>query len=133
MRTKLIIGLTIVLGAVVLFFLSGGGKGRQVFYMTPTEFAAAGNNNGERARLTGRVGTGTIRIAANKLDLDFVMEDGTTKVPIHYKGTVPEAFAEGLDVVVDGRMGVSVFEAKEIIVKCPSKYESKLDRQKKGN
>ena len=39
---------------------------------------------------------------------------------------MPDAFQEGLQVVVDGRMdGQGTFQGRELIVKCPSKYESK--------
>jgi len=134
MRTKLIIGLTVMVGAVILFFLSGGGRSKQVFYMTPSEFLASpAKGGGERVRLTGRVEKGTVKIAENKLDLNFTMSDGGGKIPVHYKGTIPEAFAEDLEVVVDGRMASGIFEGREIIVKCPSKYESKLkEEENKG-
>ena len=58
-------------------------------------------------------------------DLWFAVSDGEKKVPVHYRGAIPDAFKEGLEVVVDGRMGSSgTFEGRELIVKCPSKYES---------
>lgn len=130
MGTKFVIGATIIMGAIVLFFLSGGLKGGKVFYMTPEEFVNSKYNNGERARLTGRVQIGSVKISNDKPELRFTLEDGKEKIPIHYLGNVPESFAEGLDVVVDGRMGKDVFEAKELIVKCPSKYESRLPEKK---
>ena len=47
-------------------------------------------------------------------------------MPVHYQGAVPDAFQEGLEVVVDGRMGSRApSSGRELIVKCPSKYESK--------
>jgi cytochrome c-type biogenesis protein CcmE len=131
MRTKLIVGITVVLGSVILFFLSGGGKGKQVFYMTPSEFLSSPAKTVDRVRLTGRVEKNSVKIADNKLDLNFIMGDGQQQIPIHYKGTIPEAFAEELEVVVDGRMAGGNFEGKEIIVKCPSKYESKLKEDEK--
>ncbi|HQO20664.1 MAG TPA: hypothetical protein PLA03_09920 [Acidobacteriota bacterium] len=48
MRTKLIVGITVMVGAVVLFFLSGGGKSGNVFYMTPTEFLSSPAKAGDR-------------------------------------------------------------------------------------
>jgi cytochrome c-type biogenesis protein CcmE len=133
MRTKLIVGLTVAIGAVILFFLAGGGKGKQVFYMTPSEYLASSAKSGDRARLTGKVMKDSVKVADNKLDLNFMMGDGQKQIPIHFKGTIPEAFAEDLEVVVDGRMAGDTFEGKEIIVKCPSKYESKLkEEEKKG-
>jgi cytochrome c-type biogenesis protein CcmE len=129
MKVKVIIGSTIILGAIFLFFLMGGGKSAKVFYQTPTDFLKSNFNNGERVRLTGKVEKGSISIAENKLDLNFNLIDENEKVKVHYKGTIPEAFAEDLEVVADGRHSNGIFEAKEIIVKCPSKYESKLDNK----
>jgi len=130
MGTKFVIGVTIILGAVVLFFLSGGLKGGKVFYMTPQEFVNSKYNNRERVRLTGRVQIGSAKISNDKPELYFILEDEEAKIPIHYAGNVPESFAEGLDVVAEGRMGENFFEAKELIVKCPSKYESRLPEKK---
>ncbi len=44
-----------------------------------------------------------------------------------YKGTVPDAFKAGGDIVVDGRYANGVFTAipGTLITKCPSKYTPK--------
>lgn len=131
MRTKLIVGITVMVGAVILFFLSGGGRSSHVFYMTPTEFLSSPAKAGERVRLMGRVEKESVRTSDNRLDLSFTMSDGAGRVPVHFRGAIPEAFAEGLEVVVDGRMSGALFEARDIIVKCPSKYESRLQENEK--
>ncbi len=131
MKTKFVIGITIIIGAVIIFFLSGGVKGAKVFYMTPDEFINAKFNGGERVRLTGRIETGSVKVSSENQELNFVLEDDKAKINIHYSGNVPESFAEGVDIIVDGRMGEGVFEARDIIVKCPSKYESRLKEKKK--
>lgn len=132
MKTKFTIGITIILGAAIIFFLSGGVKEAKVFYMTPEEFIKSNYNNNERTRLTGRVETGSVRISNDRPEMNFTLEDEKEKIKIHYIGNVPESFAEEIDIVVDGRMGEGVFEAKEIIVKCPSKYESRLKENNMG-
>ena len=61
--------------------------------------------------------------------LRFVLRDknGTATVPVVYKGTVPDAFKAGGDIVVDGRYANGVFTAipDTLITKCPSKYAPK--------
>jgi cytochrome c-type biogenesis protein CcmE len=61
--------------------------------------------------------------------LRFQLRDvkGTTTVPVVYKGTVPDLFQPGRDVVVDGRMRNGVFIAvpDTLVTKCPSKYQPK--------
>jgi cytochrome c-type biogenesis protein CcmE len=54
-------------------------------------------------------------------------KNGTATVPVVYKGTVPDAFKAGGDIVVDGRYANGVFTAVPgtLITKCPSKYTPK--------
>jgi cytochrome c-type biogenesis protein CcmE len=59
----------------------------------------------------------------------FLLRDvkGTVAVPVVYKGTVPDLFRTGRDVVVDGRLRNGVFVAvpNTLVTKCPSKYSPK--------
>jgi cytochrome c-type biogenesis protein CcmE len=52
---------------------------------------------------------------------------GTKTVTVVYKGSVPDLFKTGRDVVVDGRMRNGVFVAvpDTLVTKCPSKYQPK--------
>ena len=54
-------------------------------------------------------------------------KNGTAAVPVVYKGTVPDAFKAGGDIVVDGRYAGGVFTAVPgtLVTKCPSKYTPK--------
>ena len=48
-------------------------------------------------------------------------------VPVVYRGSVPDLFKTGRDVVVDGtnRNGVFVAKRNTLVTKCPSKYSPK--------
>ena len=50
-----------------------------------------------------------------------------TSVPVVYRGSVPDLFKAGRDVVVDGtyRNGVFVAKRNTLVTKCPSKYSPK--------
>ena len=50
--------------------------------------------------------------------------DGSTSVPVVYRGSVPDLFRTGREVVVDGtlRDGTFVAERNSLVTKCPSKY-----------
>ena len=50
-----------------------------------------------------------------------------TTIPVVYKGSVPDLFKTGRDVVVDGRLRNGVFVAvpNTLVTKCPSKYPPK--------
>lgn len=129
MRVKWTIGLIIVAGAVALFFLSSTGNSKPVYYYSPTEFHADPAKQKDRVKLKGLIQPGSVKLSQNRLDVWFNVQDEkdlSKTLPVHYQGAVPDAFQEGLQVVVDGRMdGQGTFQGRELIVKCPSKYESK--------
>ncbi len=126
MRVKLMIAFIIAAGAAAILLLSTTSGEKPVFYYGPSEVLAQPSLAQERLRLKGKIEPGTIKLSPQKLDLDFKVTDGKSSIPVHYHGVVPESFQEGLEVVVDGRMGkAGVFEGHDLIVKCPSKYESK--------
>ena len=66
---------------------------------------------------------------AHAAGLRFELRDvkGTTTVPVVYKGSVPDLFRSGRDVVVDGKLRNGVFVAvpNTLVTKCPSKYQPK--------
>ena len=50
--------------------------------------------------------------------------DGTTAVPVVYRGSVPDLFKPGREVVVQGKLvdGMFVAAPGTLVTKCPSKY-----------
>lgn len=126
MRVKITIAAIIVAGAATLFFLTGTGTSEEVLYVGPTEFKADAKLRQGRVRLKGNIVAGTVQSSSDKMHLWFDIGDGKESVRVHYQGAVPDAFQEGLEAVVDGRMAPSgIFEGRELVVKCPSKYEAK--------
>jgi cytochrome c-type biogenesis protein CcmE len=53
--------------------------------------------------------------------------DGTTTVPVLYRGSVPDLFRVGRHVYMRGELtnGVFVAEPDSLVTKCPSKYAPK--------
>ena len=46
-------------------------------------------------------------------------------VPVSYRGIAPDTFTDGVDVVVEGRMGQDgTFHATTLLAKCASRYEN---------
>jgi cytochrome c-type biogenesis protein CcmE len=92
----------VVIGSVAYLILSGV-KQTGMHYMTVTELAQM-----ERApkaggfRLDGIVAAGSIEYDQKAPQLRFRMTDGKEAVGIVYDGLMPDAFAEGRDVVVEG-------------------------------
>jgi cytochrome c-type biogenesis protein CcmE len=122
---RLVIGLSVaaVLAVFLLYTsLAGGGTPS----VSPSELAS---KTGEVA-LAGRV-VGTPTGDPHAEGMRFVLQDieGTQKqrVTVLYKGSVPDLFRTGRDVVVTGTQradGTFVTTPGSMITKCPSKYQA---------
>jgi cytochrome c-type biogenesis protein CcmE len=59
--------------------------------------------------------------------LSFRVQDrsGTASVPVRYRGSVPDPFREGREVIVKGQLAKGVFVADKdsLVTKCPSKFK----------
>ena len=123
---KIVLVSLVVMGSVAYLILSGV-KQTGMQYMTVTELAQM-----ERApkaggfRLDGIVAAGTIQYDQKTPRLRFRMTDGKEAVNIVYEGLMPDAFADGRDVVVEGTFvhADRTLHATKLVTKCPSKYES---------
>ena len=120
---RLIVALSVAaVLAVFLLYTSIAGGGTPV--LRPSQ--VAGHEG--RVSLMGQV-VGTKSGDAHAGGLRFRLRDvkGTTTVPVVYKGSVPDLFKTGRDVVVDGRLRNGVFIAvpDTLVTKCPSKYQPK--------
>ena len=123
---KILIVSLVVIGSVTYLILSGV-KQTGMQYMTVTELAQM-----ERApkaggfRLDGIVAAGSIQYDQKEPRLRFRMTDGKEAVNVIYDGLMPDAFADGRDVVVEGtfRHTDRTLHATKLVTKCPSKYES---------
>ena len=66
---------------------------------------------------------------AHAAGLRFTIRDpkGTATAPVLYRGTVPDLFQPGRDVLVQGRLKDGLFVAVpgSLMTKCPSKYSPK--------
>lgn len=55
--------------------------------------------------------------------VQFTMADGKDRMPVTYRGTLPEIFRPGVQVVVQGKVGEDgVFHASQLQAKCPSHF-----------
>lgn len=61
--------------------------------------------------------------------LEFKLKDGHGEVmTVEYRGTVPGNFDQATSVVAIGRYENGRFHAEELLVKCPSKYQTQAEK-----
>ena len=114
-----------VAGVLAIFLLYTSLAGGGTPSVSPSELAT---RTGEVA-LAGRVvgtPTGDPHGAGMRFVLMDIHEPGA-KVTVLYKGSVPDMFRAGRDLVVTGTRqadGVFVSKPGTMITKCPSKYQA---------
>lgn len=125
-RTRLIIVIAIVL-VLLTILLYRSSIGSLSYFKTVSELKKDKSLIGKSVRVGGEVAKGSI---VKKADgITFTLTDKKESLKIVYRGTIPSAFGEGLQVIAEGTyQGGQAFEAKSLITKCPSKYKSQKIR-----
>ena len=126
MKRPWILGGAVVIVAVFAWLLFGGLEKNVVFFLTPQELLAKGNEGvGVPVRLGGQVKPGSLKWDAKALDLRFTVTDGAREMRVHSTGAPPQMFREGMGVIVEGRVGAGgVFEATSLMVKHSNEYRA---------
>lgn len=133
---RLAIGILLV-GAALSYLVYAGTRDNLVYYYEVDEVQAAAASTDGRIRVSGDVVEGSIvkdedarvirfAIRATTADGEPAAGDEASaeSIPVVYGGTVPDIFREGIQVVVEGKMGSDgTFEAETLLAKCPSKYQ----------
>jgi cytochrome c-type biogenesis protein CcmE len=120
---RLIVALSVAaVLAIFLLYTSIAGGG------TPSLQPSQLPGHDGRVSLVGKV-VGPARGDAHAGGLRFRLRDreGRSSVPVVYRGSVPDLFRVGREVVVDGKLRNGVFVAvpDTLVTKCPSKYTPK--------
>lgn len=118
---KLAVGLAVIIAGIGAVAYSGI-RSAAVYYLTPTEFAGRADLAQAQVRLAGRVEAGSIRADAGRVT-GFRISDGTTAIDVRYDGPLPDLFAEGRDVLVEGRLQGDVLAATRVMTTHPTEYK----------
>jgi cytochrome c-type biogenesis protein CcmE len=113
-----LVAAVLLAGALVYTSFSASTEARQ-----PSELIGAAPGTGYE--LTGRVVRGSVRRRGEGLRFRVAdREDARESLPVAYRGTVPDPFRGGREIVLDGRIehGVFVGEPDTLVTKCPSKF-----------
>ena len=121
----LLLGVGIVASMGFLLIVGMNRPGGMAYYLTVSEFMATPDRVAGEFRISGKVAAGTVKRLPSGREASFVLTDGESRLPVVYRGQIPDAFVDGADVVVEGRQerGGS-FQAYMLLAKCPSKYEA---------
>lgn len=125
-RRRFVVGAALI-ALAVSYLVWAGIRSTAVYYFELDEFyGARAAHADEVLRVKGWVRTGTMQWdpATNKLAFELAHQDGSGALPVAFQGILPDMFAEGREVVVEGRDEGTVFRAHQVMTSCPSKYEA---------
>ena len=124
-RRLTIIGGSLAVLALAAALVLNALRDSIVFFSTPTMVAEKHVAPGKRFRLGGLVQPGSLAHGDN-LAVTFEVADGGAKLPVAYKGLLPDLFREGQGVVAEGALDASgVFRADTVLAKHDETYMPK--------
>jgi cytochrome c-type biogenesis protein CcmE len=93
-----------------------------LYFYSPSDVVAKHVEQGVAFRIGGLVEAGSLR-RGDGADVDFVVTDGRSSIPVKYRGILPALFREGRGVVALGALTESgVFSANEVLAKHDERY-----------
>jgi cytochrome c-type biogenesis protein CcmE len=123
---------SLVIVAAIAYLMVTGIRETSSYYLTIQEFLPKEEQFRDMPlRVAGRVRAGSIDYDAKTLRLNFRLagfsdaSDAQASVPVSFTGIKPDMFADGRDVIVEGRYKDGVLVANQVLTSCPSKYEAK--------
>ena len=121
-RAAIIVGVLAAFGAAVGLVLNAFNS-NLVFFFTPTQVANGEAPKGRSFRIGGLVEAGTLTREGDGLTVHFVVTDTVKRIPVTYKGILPDLFKEGKGAVAQGQLGGDgTFVASEVLAKHDENY-----------
>jgi len=119
MRLKYIVGV----GIILVFVVFAGLKLKESF--TPYVSFAEAKKSGNIVQVKGKRVPGSEEYdLANKIFRFQMVDASGEKFEVVYRGVKPSNFEQASEVVVIGAYHNGLFEANQLLVKCPSKYQA---------
>jgi cytochrome c-type biogenesis protein CcmE len=157
-RAKFIIGF-VLMAAAVVYLIASSTKAAAQYYLTIDELAAKGDAVlGRDLKISGAVIGDTITYDPETLTLRFtianvpgdmdevdaagglaevlhqaVSDPNARRLQVVYVGPKPDLLRDEAQAILTGRMGEDgVFQASELLLKCPTRYEEEIPLQASG-
>jgi len=117
------IGLGLVALSVAAALVLNAFNSNLVFFFTPTQVANGEVPHGRSFRIGGMVEKGSLAREGDGLTVHFIVTDMAKRVPVTFKGILPDLFKEGKGAVAQGQLGADgTFLASEVLAKHDENY-----------
>ncbi len=114
----------LLLVAVFLLVIANLPRAMTYYYPVDQYVMQRAELGSRHVQVKGKVVPGSIRWNPVALDLRFVIRENGKEMPVAYQGLKPDTLQDDIEVVVAGRWEGDEFQAKSVMVKCPSRYIS---------
>jgi cytochrome c-type biogenesis protein CcmE len=123
---KFLIG-GVVVAVVIGVLIATSFSGSTSDYLSIAQVKALGPEQTRDSRVAGEIVPDSVAWSTQDLHLTFEIQDETGILPISYHGPQPDMLVDAVEAVAIGKYDreTQVFEAEELLMKCPSKYEEK--------
>ncbi len=111
----------VVIGALIATSFSGTSSN----YLTIAEIRGLGSDQTRDSRVAGTLVPDSVVWSTKDLHLTFQIQDDTGILDVSYYGPQPDMLVDAVEAVAIGKYDPAsqVFNADELLMKCPSKYE----------
>lgn len=117
------IGLGLLTLGVATVLVLNAFQSNLVFFFTPTQVVSGEVPQGRSFRIGGMVEDGSLVRDSDGLTVHFIVTDTAKRVPVTYKGILPDLFKEGKGAVAQGQLGADgTFVASEVLAKHDENY-----------
>ena len=99
--------------------------------VTPYISFAEAKQSSRLVQVNGELADKNYVMEADNQFLEFRLKDEEGEVmPVRYHGVIPGNFDQATMIVAIGRYDGDHFAAEELLVKCPSKYQTEMDLER---
>jgi cytochrome c-type biogenesis protein CcmE len=131
-QMKFIIGAAIMFAAIG-FLVFNAMNSAGAYYMTVTELQQqAAEKVDKNVRVSGVVVDNSVNYDSANLILQFdIADESGQQLHVMFNGPKPDNFSRAAEAIVDGKYGQDgTLYAKNLLLKCPSRYEEYGGEQK---
>lgn len=130
-KVRFMAGSALIIVAIIALIVNGLQMGGN-YYLTLDELAAQSDAmTGRGIRVNAAVDKESVVYDAQAITLQFDLVDSVSgeRRTVVYNDPMPDLFMKSESVIVEGTLAnTGTLEAHTILVKCPSKYEEKVEK-----
>jgi cytochrome c-type biogenesis protein CcmE len=158
-RSKFIVGGLLILAAVVYLIVSSTKNNAEYFVTVDQLQAQSASYTGKNIRISGAVAGDTIQFDPVTNNLSFqianvpgdnatiaaqgglakvlheaVVDPSRARLKVIYNGPKPDLLRDEAQAIITGHLNADgAFQAEDLLLKCPTKYQEAVPSQASGN